>query len=169
MRRDAAAFEQLISETHRDLRAWICGLGLTPDEADDVALAACAAFWREPALRPDGVTPEDWLCQLARDLALDRLRSAGAMRRAQLAEVLAGVGAPVADQPGIARLEALRAALDRLPTTVRTLVETVQREGVDAETAGARLGLNPAAARSTLARARRELRADLVNRLRARA
>ena len=164
----AAAFEQLVVETHRDLRTWICGLGLTPDEADDVALAACVAFWRTPALRPEGTAPEDWLCQLARDLALDRLRSTGQTRRAQLAELLAAIGAPVADQPGIARLDALRAALERLPTTVRTLVETVQREGVDAETAGARLGLNAAAARSTLARARRELRADLVNRLQAR-
>lgn len=113
-----------------------------------------------------------WLCQMARNGAIDHWRRK--QRRARIevaldddvAEAVAMVPADEALRPDeeLSRAELLarvREAMDRLPANYASALEWKYIEGCSVAEIGERLGLNPIATQSLLARARQSMKTTL--------
>lgn len=115
-----------------------------------------------------------WLCQMARNEVIDHWRRCRRRERieavaddaGQHEETLASIEGDVRDRPDrqLSReqmLQQVREALDALPETYASALEWKYIEGCSVVEIGERLGLNPVATQSLLARARTGLRSVL--------
>lgn len=163
---DRDAFERLYRATSSKLFG-VC-LRVLPDraEAEDVLQEVYATVWRKAAqfdaARASAIT---WLAMIARNKAIDRLRSMPAGVRAapvELAETL-----PDPDASPLAGAEAsddsarLAHCMERLDGHRRELVRTAFFEGVTYEELAARIGSPLGTVKSWIRRSLLQLRACL--------
>ena len=132
--------------------------------AEDAAQETFLRLWTNAARwRPQGVRFEAWLCRVATNLCLDRLRRSG---REVDGDAIPERADPA---PGAERLlmageqrTAVEAALDALPERQRAAIALVHYQDMSNIDAAAALEVSVEALESLLARARRSLRDRLA-------
>lgn len=156
-----ALLMKMIAEEPDRLRRRSISLGVPIDDADDVAQMALLRAWRSVAHLE---TPEpgrvcSWLDAIARNVAIDLARQRARRPEAELDEEFAG-GENVAGAVEIrVLLDGALAALHDLPEALREPLLLTVVDGLSATEAAERLGIEPAAVRQRVARARRALSA----------
>ena len=168
---DQAAFGQIVHGCQNGITA--IALAITRDVAasEDIAQDAFLNAWTHlPRLR-NSRSFLPWLRQITRNLSYDHLRRRRSERRyeGELDDILAVVADPSPDQAE--RLirqqqEAIAADLiDELPEDTREILLIYYREGQSSKQVASLLGMQDAAVRKRLSRARQSLHRDMLARL----
>jgi RNA polymerase sigma-70 factor (ECF subfamily) len=162
-RRDQAAFGRLISRHLTSVHRYLRRLTGSASDADELSQETFLRLWqRAGSYRPGTVKLTTWLHRIAHNLAIDELRR----RRPETREV----DEPVADESaGPEDLAAssetgrhLHAAISALPANQRSALLLCQVQGFSNRDAAAILGITVRGLESLVARARRTLRAVLL-------
>jgi RNA polymerase sigma-70 factor (ECF subfamily) len=163
---DRAAFEHLYRATSSKLFG-VC-LRVIPDrdEAEDVLQEVYATVWRKAgqfdAARASAIT---WLAMIARNKAIDRLRSSpGPARMApiEFAEELPDPGAsPMKAAEASTDRERLEMCMDQLEERRRSLIRTAFFDGATYEELATRIGSPLGSVKSWIRRGLMQLRACL--------
>lgn len=162
---DGAARDLLVTMIGAEpdrLRRRSISLGVPADDAEDAAQLSLLRAWRSIAHLD---TPQPgrvcaWLDAIARNVAIDLARQRARRPEAALDEDAAG------DQPSVESAVEIRVFLDGALAAVHALPGTLREplllsvvEGLPTEEVAARLGIEPAAARQRISRARKALQA----------
>ncbi|WP_146910070.1 RNA polymerase sigma factor [Arenimonas daejeonensis] len=139
--------------------------------SEDIAQEAFLSAWQNLRKLNNAASFLPWLRQITRNLARDHLRSQ--YRRAppggDVESLIASVADPhpgPAEQLGDARDHAIAAAvIDSLPEESREVLLLYYREGQSSRQVAGLLGLQDAAVRKRLSRARERVREELLQRL----
>ncbi|MBY4597289.1 RNA polymerase sigma factor [bacterium BD-1] len=139
--------------------------------SEDVAQEAFLSAWQNlrRLKNPDSFLP--WLRQITRNLARDHLRAQGRRREpgGDVERLLAQVADPhpePAERAAEAEQQAVAAAvIDSLPEESREVLLLYYREGQSSRQVAGLLGLQDAAVRKRLSRARERVREELLQRL----
>lgn len=154
-----ALLEDMIAADPERLRRRGISLGVDLDDADDVAQTALLRAWRsiETLEMPEPGAMCSWLDAIARNVVIDLAR--------QRARRPSGVLDPdVADEVSVATQVEVRVILDGALEAVRGLPESLREpllltvvDGLTAVQVAERLGIEPAAARQRISRARKAM------------
>jgi RNA polymerase sigma factor (sigma-70 family) len=160
---DTDRFRRLFAATERDLLAYVLRRVDRPEDAADVVAETFLVAWR----RLDGVPPDDearlWLYGVARRQLANQRRAH--LRRSRLADRLRRelpVALAAARGPEDHRVAAVRAALARLEEEDREILRLTSWEGLTPSEIAAVLRVPAVTVRSRLHRARKRLRAELL-------
>lgn len=157
-----AVLSDLIAAEPDRLRRRSISLGVPVPDAEDAAQTALLRAWRSIAHLE---TPEpgrmcSWLDAIARNVAIDLARQRARRPEAVLDEDTAG------EQAGVDAAVEIRVFLDGALGAVRSLPDTLRDplllsvvDGLSSEEVATRLGIDPAAARQRISRARKALKA----------
>ncbi len=168
---DCSAYGRIVGGCQNGITA--IALAITRDVAasEDIAQEAFLNAWTHlPRLR-NGSSFLPWLRQITRNLAHDHLRRRRNERRIDgdiddILAVVADPGPDVPDQLSRQQEEAIAAELiDELPEETREILLIYYREGQSSKQVAELLGMQDAAVRKRLSRARMSLREDLLKRL----
>jgi len=134
-------------------------------EAEDILQEVLLRIHRHGDTLEQAEHVHAWVYQIARNAITDAYRAHGA--RAALAAALAGPDRAVEDAPASADLRAelatcLAPMIDRLPDAYRQAIMLTEFEGLTQESAAARLGLSLPGMKARVQRARRRLKAMLL-------
>ena len=159
-----AALERLIARVQSRVRGWAVRFTGDEDTADDVAQQVLIGLDRR-VQRFDGASRfTTWLFAVTRNVALSERRRSE--RRAALVieqEALALEHSSRAADPDAARLAALVVQyFDALPRRQRQIFELADLRGLTPTEIAARLGMEPVTVRGHLFKARRAIRAKLL-------
>jgi RNA polymerase sigma-70 factor (ECF subfamily) len=159
---DARAYHELVSRHAAKVRAFVMRLTRDAADADDVVQETFLRLWLHAAEFESRSRVTTWLCKIAHNLAIDRLRTKNRLRPLPDDETM-----PVsARQPKLVdekrRAEALERAIAALPERQAAAIELVHRQGLSGAEASEVLGVGTEALESLLARARRTLKAELA-------
>ncbi len=168
---DSAAFGKIVSGCQNGITAIALAITRDVPASEDIAQDAFLSAWRHlPRLRnPSSFLP--WLRQITRNLSHDHLRRRRNERRydGELEDILAVVADPTPDHPermSRQQEEAVVAELiDELPEDTREILLIYYREGQSSKQVASLLGMQDAAVRKRLSRARMSLREDMLKRL----
>lgn len=164
-RGDRAAFERLYRDTSARLFG-VC-LRLLPEraEAEDVLQEVYATVWRKAGqFDAERASASVWLAMIARNKAIDRLRSLPSLRRAPLElmdEVADAAPTPSAQAESADERERLRQCLDELDARRRGLIRTAFFDGSTYEELAERTGSPLGSVKSWIRRGLIQLRACL--------
>ncbi len=129
-------FERILKSTHSQIRAYIAGMGVAPDEVDDIAQEVYLALHRGMRGLSDDVFPIAWLKGTARNLCLNHFRREKRYRKhfREVAEIMlrTRVKLEAVSADDSAR-EALESCLGRLSPGHRELVSMRYEQGKSAE------------------------------------
>ena len=142
-----------------ELRRFIAGRVPNEHDAEDILQDVfCKVHERLDSLRDEGKL-RTWLYQIARNAVTDYYR-----RRRDMAELREDMAEePLADDDISGELTpCIRGIIDRLPEKYRQAILLTEYEGLSQREMGERLGLSPFGARARVQRARRRLRAMLL-------
>ena len=159
---DRAAIRIALRQTAPDLLAYFeRRLASQEDAADALAETMLQAWRRVDRLPEDPTQARMWLFTIAHHVLANQHRAN--RRRAALTDRLRShlADTPIT-QPDPAEGQAIRDAIQRLPTDQRELVTLVHWDGFSLVEAAHILDLNPSTARSRYATARRTLREALI-------
>jgi RNA polymerase sigma-70 factor, ECF subfamily len=161
-------FQDVYKEFQPKIHRYLCRL-VGPDEADDLAQDVFVKVSQAlPEFRGDS-TMSSWIYRIARNSAVDRLRSRSARRLAEapLDREYAASGGPPAAEQGVFRKE-MRDCLDqyiaKLPARYRSVFILSEDEGLTNPEIADALGISLPAVKITLHRARRRLQLELRQR-----
>lgn len=134
-----------------------------PVEAEDVAQDTFVRAWKAaPDWQPGRARPESWMCRIATNLCLDRLRK----KRESMVDTLPEMpdGSAAADHGMIASEAGVRvlAAIAALPERQRLALELCHFQDFSNVEAAEKLEISVDALESLLARGRRKLKAILM-------
>lgn len=156
-------FRSLFAATERELLAYALRRVDRPEDAADVVAETFLVAWRRLDKVPTGDDARLWLYGVARRQLANQRR--GELRRSRLAARLR-VELPVAVGAGGSedrRVAAVRAALARLDEEDREILRLSSWEGLAPSEIAAVMGLHGVTVRSRLHRARKRLRAELLD------
>lgn len=138
--RDAGAFERLYDEYHRLVYGLAVRILADPAGAEDVTQAVFLKLWSSPELFRGG-NFAGWLSRVARNRAVDALRSRAVRAESDLPDALPADDA--LEDTAFARLdgERVRAALAKLPDEQRGLIELGFFGGITQEQIARQTGL----------------------------
>jgi RNA polymerase sigma-70 factor (ECF subfamily) len=151
--RDPRPFEAMVLETEGKLRAHIAGIGVGRHAVDDIAQETYLAAWRQGI--PDGIEPVRWLKGIARNKAIDAIRSASPRRRAIVDLALAA--APAAEGADPSSVAALRQCMQRLAPADHDLLHRRYHDEETSESIAQASGGSPSSVRKHLIRLREAL------------
>jgi RNA polymerase sigma factor (sigma-70 family) len=170
-RGDQRAFGRIVEACKNTVTAIALAIVRDVQVSEDIAQEAFLSAWQNLSRLRAAGSFLPWLRQITRNLALSHLRTRGNQRssRADLDDVLAVVADP---QPGHAdRLQReheeflVAQALDELPEESREVLLIYYREGQNSRQVAELLGMQEAAVRKRLQRARDRVRDDVFARL----
>ena len=143
------------------LRRRSISLGVPVDDADDVAQTALLRAWRSTAHLD---TPQPgrmcaWLDAIARNVAIDLARQRARRPVTALEETPDAHVSVEAVVEARVLLDGALAAVHSLPPALREPLLLTVADGLSAEQVATRLGIEPAAARQRISRARKALKA----------
>jgi RNA polymerase sigma-70 factor, ECF subfamily len=167
--RDGAAVGELYDRHNRLLFSLILRILRDRGESEDVLQEVFVRVWdRADSYSPALGTPSAWLVRIARNRAIDRLRSRQV--RANIAESyevtpVASDETPAANPELLARTSehrrAILAALDQLPAEQRTLIDAAYFEGCTQSELAERFNLPLGTVKTRIRTAMQELRKTL--------
>lgn len=157
-RGDDVAFEAIVA-AHKDVVVRLARVVTGDDSAaHDAAQEAFVRLWRNPAAFAGG-SLRAWLCAVARNLALNELRSG---RRRNLRHERKGAGNSPTPPPMKAhdreQLTQVRAFIDTLPEQERSALLLYAVEGLDQTEVAQALNTSPAAIKQAVLSARKKLK-----------
>ena len=139
--------------------------------SEDIAQEAFLSAWQNLRKLKNPASFLPWLRQITRNLARDHLRGQG-LRRTSQGDIEAALAAVADPHPGpperLAQAQEEAAAadvIDRLPEESREVLLLYYREGQSSRQVASLLGLQDAAVRKRLSRARQLVRDELLQRL----
>jgi RNA polymerase sigma factor (sigma-70 family) len=157
-----AVLSGLITAEPDRLRRRSISLGVPTADAEDAAQMSLLRAWRSVAHLE---TPEpgrvcSWLDAIARNVAIDLARQRARRPEAVLDDDIAGEQTDVDAAVEIrVFLDGALEAMHALPQTIREPLLLTVVDGLSTDEVAARLGIEPAAARQRISRARKALRA----------
>jgi RNA polymerase sigma factor (sigma-70 family) len=168
---DRAAFGRIVSGCQNGITAIALAITRDVPASEDIAQDAFLSAWNHlPKLRnQSSFLP--WLRQITRNLAHDHLRRKYSEKRidGDMDDILAVVADPTPDHPerlSRQQEETLVAELiDDLPEETREILLIYYREGQSSKQVASLLGMQDAAVRKRLSRARQSLAEGLLSRL----
>jgi RNA polymerase sigma factor (sigma-70 family) len=168
---DRAAFGRIVAGCQNGITAIALAITRDVPASEDIAQDAFLSAWNHlPKLRnQSSFLP--WLRQITRNLAHDHLRRKYSEKRidGDMDDILAVVADPTPDHPerlGRQQEEAVVADLiDELPEETREILLIYYREGQSSKQVASLLGMQDAAVRKRLSRARQSLHQGLLERL----
>lgn len=154
-------FEELYRDFVNRIYAYVRTQVGSQADAEDVTSHVFIKAWEAyPRYEPQGATPASWLFRIARNAALDHLRSGN--RKERLARAVAHEPAEVEDPSLMAteriQYQELLVLLERLPERQREAI-SLRHSGLSFQEVGALLGSSEDAAKMLYHRALRALRA----------
>lgn len=162
-RGDPEAFEEVVRKTYRHVYTQALRLVGDRQEAEDVTQEAYLRVFRGLAGFRGDAQFETWLYRIVANTALTHLR-----KRRRFGELLAEDEGELAELPSKERpddqaldREALTAALEALPASMRTVVVLKDVYGLSCREIGDELGVSEGAVKVRLHRARRRLKETL--------
>jgi RNA polymerase sigma factor (sigma-70 family) len=156
-------FRRLFADTERELLAYVLRRVDHAEDAADVVAETFLVAWRRLDKVPPGDEARLWLYGVARRQLANQRR--GHLRRSRLADRLrAELPAAVASarSPEDHRAAAVRAALARLEEEDREILRLTRWEGLTPSEIAAVIGVPGVTVRSRLHRARKRLRAEVL-------
>jgi RNA polymerase sigma factor (sigma-70 family) len=168
---DRAAFGRIVAASQNSITAIALSIVRDVPASQDIAQDAFINAWNNlPGLRnPNSFLP--WLRQITRNLARDHLRRRASEKRygGDMDDILAVVADPTPDAPELLARQheeqIVAELIDELPEETREILLIYYREGQSSKQVAALLGMQDAAVRKRLQRARDSLRADLLKRI----
>jgi RNA polymerase sigma-70 factor (ECF subfamily) len=164
---DLKAYESLLlAHGHaRRLRAWLAALAPFDDVADEVAQEAFITAYQQIRRFRAGTDFGAWLRAVAFQL-LRQARKKFAVRQRQRAAWLAEVSPPQSPPPpqSDSRIDHLERCLDQVPVHIKALLTQRYHDGTSIGEIGKAAGQSPEWVRTTLYRARRQLRECIEHR-----
>lgn len=154
-----AALSSMIADEPQRLRRRSISLGVPIDDADDAAQTALLRAWRsiEHLDTPETGRLCSWLDTIARNVAIDLARRRARHPESELDES-APDGGSVANEVEVrVLLDGALAALKELPDSLRTPLLLTVVDGLSTAEVAERLGIEPAAARQRISRARKAM------------
>ena len=159
----AERFRRLFADTERELLAYVLRRVARAEDAADVVAETFLVAWRRLDKVPAGDEARLWLYGVARRQLANQRR--GVLRRSRLADRLrVELPVAVADARGPEdnRVGAVRAALARLGEEDREILRLSSWEGLAPSEIAAVMGVPGVTVRSRLHRARKRLRAEML-------
>lgn len=168
---DRAAFGRIVAACQNSISAIALAIVRDVPTSQDIAQDAFINAWNNlPQLRsPGSFLP--WLRQITRNLARDHLRRRASEKRynGDMDDILAVVADPTPDAPELLSRQheeqIVAELIDELPEDTREILLIYYREGQSSKQVAQLLGMQDAAVRKRLQRARDSLRADLLKRI----
>jgi RNA polymerase sigma factor (sigma-70 family) len=168
---DRAAFGRIVAASQNSVTAIALSIVRDVPASQDIAQDAFISAWNNlGGLRnPKSFLP--WLRQITRNLARDHLRRRASEKRygGDMDDILAVVADPTPDAPELLARQheeqIVAELIDELPEETREILLIYYREGQSSKQVAALLGMQDAAVRKRLQRARDSLRADLLSRI----
>lgn len=158
------AVDSLIGGLRDRMLRWAVVVTGDVDDAEDVAQQAAMKLHKELGQFQSRARFSTWLYSVVRNTALDWCRTRGRRAsEADVSEVVADATSDAIDRLHDKRMaELLRSYFRDLPPRQRELIELVDQQGFSAVEAAASLGIDDATARVHLMKARRTLRARMI-------
>jgi RNA polymerase sigma factor (sigma-70 family) len=168
---DRAAFGRIVAGCQNGITAIALAITRDVPASEDIAQDAFLSAWNHlPRLRnQSSFLP--WLRQITRNLAHDHLRRKYSEKRidGDMDDILAVVADPTPDHPErLSRQQeetVVAELIDELPEETREILLIYYREGQSSKQVASLLGMQDAAVRKRLSRARQSLHQDLMTRL----
>jgi RNA polymerase sigma factor (sigma-70 family) len=168
---DRAAFGRIVSGCQNGITAIALAITRDVPASEDIAQDAFLSAWNHlPKLRnQSSFLP--WLRQITRNLAHDHLRRKYSEKRidGDMDDILAVVADPTPDHPErLSRQQeesVVADLIDELPEETREILLIYYREGQSSKQVASLLGMQDAAVRKRLSRARQSLAEGLLSRL----
>lgn len=168
---DRAAFGRIVAACQNSITAIALAIVRDVPSSEDIAQDAFVNAWKNlPTLR-NSSSFLPWLRQITRNLSRDHLRRRRSERRydGDMDDILAVVADPGPDHPermSRQHEESVVAELiDELPEETREILLIYYREGQSSKQVAALLGMQDAAVRKRLSRARQSLHRELLERI----
>lgn len=151
----------MITDEPQRLRRRGISLGVPVDDADDVAQLALLRAWRsiETLEAPEPGRMCSWLDAIARNAAIDLARQRARRADAALDEETPGQRSVAGEVEIRVILDGALAALHALPESLREPLLLTVVDGLSTGEVAERLGIEPAAARQRISRARKAMNA----------
>ncbi|MGQ0800832.1 MAG: RNA polymerase sigma factor [Pseudomarimonas sp.] len=168
---DQVAYGQIVSGCQRGITAIALSIVRDIQASEDIAQDAFLNAWTNLKSLRSSSSFLPWLRQITRNLARDHLRRRVTEKRydGDMDTILAVVADPTPDHPELLSRqheEAVVAELiDNLPEETREILLIYYREGQSSKHVATLLGMQDAAVRKRLSRARLSLRDELLERL----
>ncbi|WP_395789529.1 RNA polymerase sigma factor [Aquimonas sp.] len=168
---DRAAFGRIVAASQNSVTAIALAIVRDVPTSQDIAQDAFINAWNNlPQLRnTSSFLP--WLRQITRNLARDHLRRRASEKRynGDMDDILAVVADPTPDTPDLLSRQheeqIVAELIDELPEDTREILLIYYREGQSSKQVAALLGMQDAAVRKRLQRARDSLRQDMLKRI----
>ncbi len=168
---DRAAFGRIVAACQNSISAIALAIVRDVPTSQDIAQDAFINAWNNlPQLRSSG-SFLPWLRQITRNLARDHLRRRASEKRynGDMDDILAVVADPTPDAPELLSRQheeqIVAELIDELPEDTREILLIYYREGQSSKQVAQLLGMQDAAVRKRLQRARDSLRADMLKRI----
>lgn len=168
---DRAAFGRIVAASQNSITAIALAIVRDVPTSQDIAQDAFINAWNNlPQLRNTG-SFLPWLRQITRNLARDHLRRRASEKRygGDMDDILAVVADPSPDAPELLSRQheeqIVAELIDELPEETREILLIYYREGQSSKQVAQLLGMQDAAVRKRLQRARDALRADMLKRI----
>lgn len=168
---DRAAFGRIVAASQNSITAIALSIVRDVPASQDIAQDAFINAWNNlPQLRKSS-SFLPWLRQITRNLARDHLRRRASEKRygGDMDDILAVVADPTPDAPELLSRQheeqIVAELIDELPEETREILLIYYREGQSSKQVAALLGMQDAAVRKRLQRARDALRADMLKRI----
>ena len=151
---DKSAFEQLHLKTRNKLRKTVLGICGKSSDTDDILQEAYVRVWRHAAsYDPKVASPMTWMCIIARNLAIDAMRS----QRLSLADLEEAMNVPAATEDdhfdyALAKRITTK-AMRRLPEDRRRLLALAYFEGMSRQSLAQQFGVPASTIKTWLRRA----------------
>ncbi len=168
---DQQAYGQIVSGCQRGITAIALSIVRDIQASEDIAQEAFLNAWTNLKTLRSSSSFLPWLRQITRNLARDHLRRRVTERRydGDMDTILAVVADPAPDQPDLLARQheesVVADLIDELPEDTREILLIYYREGQSSKQVATLLGMQDAAVRKRLSRARQSLRDELLERL----
>jgi RNA polymerase sigma-70 factor, ECF subfamily len=153
-------FEEIVSQTQAQIRAYIAGMGVPLHDVDDIAQKVYLTFYRNHENMPKGIEPVRWLKGVAKNTCLNHFRSEKRQADRHLnavAELLSQVEDDTEVEADPSQT-ALKHCLSELSEKNQKIIRLRYEEGHPTEMIGKLLAITDAAVRITLFRLRNVLK-----------
>ena len=167
---DRAAFEDLVRQHYGQIHRWAMSVTSDLDDADDVVQEVLMRLSKRLKSFAGKSRFSTWLFQVTRNTALEQQR-----KRARRNKLLLGFGRTeakddVVEENPLEQLQTsnvvdqVRTLFERLPARQRQIFDLVDLQGFSPAEIGEMLDMNPVTVRANLCKARRTIRAKILER-----